>query len=58
MIDAEWMTPLELEDLSFPPESLTCFTGWGSLQIKKRNYGEKNNVCPDLGSPKAKIGPA
>ena len=39
MTDAEWMTPpLELEDLSFTPESLTCFTGWGSLQNKKGSY--------------------
>ena len=41
MIDAEWMTPPEEEeeeeelDLSFPPESLTCFTG--SDNLKKVN---------------------
>ena len=40
MIDAEWMTPPEEEeeelDLSFPPESLTCFTG--SDNLKKVNH--------------------
>ena len=36
MIDAEWMTPPPEEeeelDLSFPPESLTCFTGSDNLK--------------------------
>ena len=46
MMEAEWMAALPLEedeeepDLSFPPESRTCFTGSDNLKEEERwsNY--------------------